>query len=147
MTLVEVLVASVVLTVGVLGLFAVFPQALGSARDSSHKLVLQQLANEKLESLRALDYDDLDLALGIHPTQQADSNSAHYYPVPAFPEEYSLRWTVQAGPTDGGGTAEANMKTIVIEATYRVRYTLAEVPIVQDGGFTTRVHTYLTLES
>ena len=143
LTLIEILVASLLLTVGVLGVFTVFPQALGSARESGRKLVLQQLANERLEALRALAYDDLDLALGVHPPQQSDTSAARYYPVAAFPEEYSLRWTVQAGPTDASGTPDPKMKTIFVEATHRVRYTLAGVPIVQSGSLTTRVHTYL----
>jgi type II secretory pathway pseudopilin PulG len=143
MTLVEVLVASVIMIVGLVTVMAVFPQSLGTARESSRILVLNRLATEQLESLRSLDYDDSELSSGVHPTLQFDSNFDRYYPVSGFPADYSLRWTVQAGPTDGSGTAEPNMKTIVVEATYWVRYTAGGVPIENPGSVTTRFQTFL----
>ena len=116
LTLVEVLVASLVLVLGVLGTLAVFPQAIATAHRSSHTLVLNQLANEKLDALRALDLAHADLTAGVHPAQGFDSNGDRYYPVPGFSDDYSLRWTVQAGPTDGSGTAEPDiMRTVVVE--------------------------------
>ena len=144
MTLVEVLVASVVLMIGVLGTLAVYPQAIGTVHRSNHMLILNQLANEKLESLRALDYDHADLSVGVHPAQQIDSKGDYYYAVPGFPDEYSVRWAVQAGPTDGSGTSEPNIKTVVVEATYWVRYTPGGLPIENDGSLDTRFQTYVT---
>ena len=144
MTLVEVLVASVVLTIGVLGSMAAYPQAIRAAHRSSHTLVVNQLASEKLEALRALDYDHADLALGVHPAQQFDSQGGRYYAVPGFSNDYSLRWTVQAGPTDGTGTAEPDIKTVVVESTFWVRYTSAGVPIENPGSLSNRFQTYVT---
>ncbi len=144
MTLVEVLIASVVLTIGVLGSMSSFPLAIRAAHRSSHTLIVNQLANEKLEALRALDYDHADLAVGVHPAQQFDSMGGRYYAVPGFSNDYSLRWTVQAGPTDGSGTAEPNIKTVVIESTYWVRYTLAGVPIENNGSLSSQFQTYFT---
>lgn len=144
MTLVEVLIASVVLLIGVLGTMASLPQAINAAHRSSHSLVLNQLANEKLEALRALDYDHADLAVGVHPAQQFDTKGERYYAVPGFPNDYSLRWTVQAGPTDGTGTAEPNIKTVVIESTHWVRYDFAGTPIENNGSQSLRFQTYLT---
>jgi type II secretory pathway pseudopilin PulG len=143
MTLVEVLVASLIMIVGLFSVMAVFPQSLGTARESSRIMVLNRLATEKLESLRALDYDDSDLSAGVHPTLQFDPSFDRYYPVSGFPADYSLRWAVQAGPTDGSGTAEPNMKTIVVEATYWVRYTTGGAPIENAGSVTTRFQTFL----
>jgi uncharacterized protein (TIGR02598 family) len=143
MTLVEVLVASVIMIVGLLSVMAIFPQSMGTARESSRILVLNRLATEQLEELRSLNYEDSDLSSGTHPTLQFDSNGDRYYPVTGFPEEYSLRWAVQAGPTDGSGTAEPNMKTIVVEATYWVRYTAGGVPIENPGSVTTQFQTLL----
>jgi len=139
-----VLVASVVLMLGVLGTLAVFPQAIGTAHRSSHMLVLNQLANERLDALRALDIGHADLSVGVHPLQVFDSKGDRYYPVPGFSEDYSLRWTVQAGPTDGTGTPEPNIKTVVVEATYWVRYTAGGVPVENDGSLGTRFQTYVT---
>jgi Tfp pilus assembly protein PilV len=141
MTLVEVLVASLIMIAGLVSVMAVFPQSLGTARESSRHLVLNRLAMEKLELLRSLDFDDADLSPGVHPTIQFDSNGNRYYPVSSFPEEYSLRWTVQAGPTDGSGTAEPEMKTITVEATYWVRYTSGGVPVENAESVTTRFRT------
>ena len=62
MTLVEVLVASVIMIVGLVSVMAVFPQSLGTARESSRILVLNRLATEKLESLRSLDFNASDLS-------------------------------------------------------------------------------------
>jgi len=144
MTLVEVLVASAVLLIGILGTRAAFPLAIGAAHRASHTLVLNQLANGKLEALRALDYDHADLAIGVHPAQKFDSGGGRYYPVPGFSNDYSLRWTVQAGPTDGTGTAEPNIKVVVVESTYWVRYTAAGVPIENNGSLSSRFQTYVT---
>jgi uncharacterized protein (TIGR02598 family) len=143
MTLVEVLVASVIMVLGLVSVMAVFPQSLGTARESSRILVLNRLATEQLEELRSLHFEDSDLSSGTHPTQQFDSNGDRYYPVTGFPEEYSLRWTVQAGPTDGSGTADPNMKTVVVEATYWVRYNAGGVPIENPGSVTARFQTFV----
>jgi Tfp pilus assembly protein PilV len=144
LTLVEVLVASVVLMIGILGVMAVFPQSISAVHRSNHTLVLNQLANEKLEELRALDYDHADLAVGVHPAQQSDSRGARYYPVPGFSEDYSLRWTVRAGPTDGSGSIEANVKTVVVESTHWVRYSSGGVPIERNASLSMQFQTYVT---
>ena len=130
--------------IGILGVMAVFPQAIGAVHRSNHTLVLNQLANEKLEELRGLDYDHADLAVGVHPAQQSDSSGARYYAVPGFSEDYSLRWTVRAGPTDGSGTIEAEIKTVVVESTHWVRYSSGGVPIERNGSLSMQFQTYLT---
>jgi hypothetical protein len=144
LTIVEVLVASVLMMVVIFGLLAIFPQALGRARASGRMLILDQLSSEKLESLRALDYGSTDLVSGLHPAQQSDSKGSGYYPIPGLSEEYSLRWSVQAGPTDQSGNPEPNMKMVTIEATYGVRYTLLGEPIVNQGSVETVFHSYVT---
>lgn len=121
-TLVETLVASLVMIIAVFGIFAIFPQALGSAKQSGRTSVLSQLAAEKLEQLQSLDLSSADLSNGVHPALANHSSGDKYYPVPGFSEDYSLRWTVSAGPTDGSGTAESEMRSVTVEATYFVRY-------------------------
>ena len=128
-TLVEVLVASLVLVVGVLGMLAVFVQAFNDTTNSGRSVVLNHLAAEKLEELRSLPFDVDELSTGTHPDQANDATGQKYYPAPGFDEDISLRWEVGAGPTDGSGTPEPSIKTIVVEATYRVRYTVEGVPI------------------
>ena len=75
-SLVEVLLAAMIMVVGVLGILAVFPQAHGMAKASGRTSVLNHLTSEQLERLRSLDYAHTDLALGIHPVRQTDSNGA-----------------------------------------------------------------------
>ncbi len=142
-TLVEVLVASVIMTVGVFGVLAAFPQSFRSARESGHRSVLTHLVSEKLDDLRSLDYSDTSLALGTHPAQQLDSQSQGYYPVPGFPEAFSVRWTVTDGPTDQSGAPVAAMKIVVVEGTHLVRYTISGTPIEGTGSLTVVVPTYL----
>ena len=142
-TLVEVLVASVIMMIGVFGVLAAFPQSFRSAKKSGHQSVLNHLVSEQLDDLRSLDYADSTLALGTHPTQQTDSQSQRYYPVAGFPEEFSLRWTVSNGPTDQSGASVANMKIVVVEGTYLVRYTSGGAPIEQTDSVTVVVPTYL----
>ncbi len=143
-TLIEVLIASVLMLVGVFGMLAVFPQAYGNSRDAGRVSVLNHLAAEKLEALRALNYSNSDLDPGLHPTLQNDSSGAKYYPVPGFNEAYSLRWTVLDGPTDGGGNPEPDIKTVVVEATYLTRYTLLGIPITADRSLESVFQTLVT---
>ena len=142
-TLLEVLVASVIMIVGVFGVLAVFPHAFRSAKESGHRSVLQHLVGEKLDDLRSVDYADSSLALGTHPTQQFDSQTQRYYPVQGFPEEFSVRWTVLNGPTDSSGGSVAKMKIVVVEGTYLVRYSSSGTPIEETNSVTVVVPTYL----
>ncbi len=123
-TLIETLVASVILAGGLLGLLAIFPKAYDTTKGSGHRLVLVHLANERLESLKVTDLSSPLLTNGVHPARQTDSNGDGYYPVAGFPEEYSVRWIVSDGPTTATGNPEPGVKTIVLEATLLVRYTL-----------------------
>ena len=142
-TLLEVLVASVIMIVGVFGVLVTFPNAFRSAKESGHRSVLNHLVSEKLDELRSLDYSDSTLALGTNPTQQFDSQAQRYHPVSGFPEEFSLRWTVSNGPTDQSGASVARMKIVVVEGTYLVRYTSSGTPIEETDSVTVVVPTYL----
>ncbi|MCP3980727.1 MAG: hypothetical protein GY716_15605 [bacterium] len=122
-SLIEATVAASVMLVGIFGVMSVMPESLRSTKQSGRISVLAQLASEKLEQLRAEDLASTDLTIGVHPTSATDSSGRYYYPVPSFPEEYSLRWTVSAGPSDGAGTAAAGMRTVRIQASYSIRYT------------------------
>ena len=142
-TLVEVLLASLIMIIGVFGVLAAFPQAFRSAKESGRRSVLNHLVGEKLDDLRSLDYADTSLDLGTHPAQEFDSQSQRYYPVAGFPEEFSLRWTVTNGPTDQSGSSVAGMKIVVVEGTHLVRYTSSGTPIEETDSVTVVVPTYL----
>ena len=145
-TLIEVLVASVVLVVGVVGMMAVFPQSFRDTTNSGRLSMLNHLAAERIEELRRLGYSNSNLNTGTHPTLSTDSTGKKYYAVTGFDEEVSLRWTVSGGPTDGSGNAVADMKTIRIEATYLVRYDNSGNPIEGDDSLTVAMSTFVTDE-
>ena len=142
-SLVEVLIASVVLIVGITAVIAAFPQAYRTTTDAGRMSVLNHLINEKMEELRSLEITDSDLSIATHPAQANDSGGNKYYPVPGLSEEYSLRWVVSAGPTDGGGTAEPEMRTVVVQATFMTRYTTAGAPLTTERSIEVRSLTYL----
>jgi len=123
-SLVEALVAMTILIVGVLSLVTMFVYATRMGIRAGHMSVLNHLAAEKLDQLRALDFDDPALSPGVHPAIQAvgGGSSDYYYPVPGFSADWSLRWIVTAD------APEPNMKTIVVEAGYLVRYDSAGNP-------------------
>lgn len=143
-TLIEVLVATVIMIVGVFGLMAVFPTAYRTTKDSGRVSVLHHLASERLDQLRSLDFDHSSLGMGVHPAVQADSTGTFYYPLTGFDEEYSLRWIVLPGPTDATGNPVARMKTVVVEATHDVRYSTSGDPLPSVSGSTTTLRTFLT---
>lgn len=143
-SLVEVLIASAILAVGLLGMLAIFPQAYRNTRVSGSISSLNHLASKQTEQLRSLDYDHGELSLGVHPTLQTDSSGQKYYPVPGLDEDFSVRWTVSNGPTDGAGNPVPDMKTVVVEATRLTRYTSGGTPIVNDRSLEVVRRTFFT---
>jgi len=117
-SLVEALVAMAILIVGVLGLVTMFVYATRMGIRAGHMSVLNHLAAEKMDQLRSLDFDHADLSPGVHPAIAAvgPGSSEYYYPVPGFSADWSLRWIVTAD------APEPDMKTVVVEAGYLVRY-------------------------
>ena len=143
-TLIEVLVASFVMIVGIFAVLAVFPQALRTTRESGRASVLNHLAAQQVEYLRSVGYAHTDMATGTHPSIANDSTGQKYYPVSGFAEQYSMRWIVSSGPTDGTGTAESQMKTVRIEATYLIRYDNSANPISDPDGIEVEFATFLS---
>jgi Tfp pilus assembly protein PilV len=143
-TLVEVLIATVVMTIAVFGIMASFPTAYRSVRDSGRMAVLTHLAAQRAETIQALPYADSTLNTGTHPTQATDSSGAKYYAVSGYPQDYSLRWIVSNGPTNGAGGTETAMKTVVVEATYRTRYTTGGTPVTTPQSLQVTLQTFVT---
>ena len=145
-TLVEVMVASLIMLIGVFGIVAAFPQALMATVKSGHVTVLNHMAGAKMDELRTRGYAHADLAAGIHPTIALDAGGSWYYPVPGLDEAYSLRWAVSTGPTDSGGTPVAGMKTVVVEATHLLRYSAGGLPLANPVAEQVFFQTYLKEE-
>jgi type II secretory pathway pseudopilin PulG len=68
MTIVELLMSLVILAIGVMSVAALFP--LGSRNSTGDRLLTQgtDLAQQKMEQLRALNFSHADLAAGTHPS-------------------------------------------------------------------------------
>ena len=58
-TIVEVLIAMVVLLVGVLGVIQLFPAGLNASKESKNETITSDLVQAKLEELKAMNYDDV----------------------------------------------------------------------------------------
>jgi type II secretory pathway pseudopilin PulG len=143
-TLIEILVASALMLIVIVGIMPLFPQSYRQTKAAGRVTQLNHLVSLKAEQLRALPSDDPDLDLGTHPVQKGDSAGARFYPVEAWPEEYSLRWRVLGGPTDGTGSPEPEMKILVIEATFGVRYLAGGDAIFTDDSVAVTYQTFLT---
>ncbi len=65
-TLIEVMVAGIVLVIGLIAMSQFFASAMGRVMDSDIRSVLHQVATQDLESIRGLPYEDVGTATG-HP--------------------------------------------------------------------------------
>jgi Tfp pilus assembly protein PilV len=86
MTLVEILMALVVLSIGIMGVAALFPT--GQAMSTDGRLMTQaaDFAQQKLEYLKTLNYSHADLDPGTHPgTPELVGNN----------NKFTRFWTVQ----------------------------------------------------
>ncbi len=145
-TLLEVMIAGAIMAFSLVAMVAIFPQVHRDTTNAGRDTLLNHLVVQKLEELRARGLGHSDLSIGVHPAQGIDSSGARYYPVPGYGERYSLRWTVSAGPTDGGGTQEPGMRTVVIEATHQIRYSGSTpfTPIANPVGLEAVATTFVT---
>lgn len=95
-TLVEVMICSLILTVGMLaiaGLLAVTTQMHVGARENARST---RVAQDKIDDLMKLDFDE-DAAIGIGGA--LDSNYAdHFEEDPGGQGGITVRWTVTDGP-------------------------------------------------
>jgi type IV pilus assembly protein PilV len=95
MTLVELLMALVVLSIGIMSVAALFPTSQAMSTDGRLLTQATDLAQQKLEQLRTLSYSHADLAVGTHPASPELVGNNN---------RFSRLWTVQqfgAGVTEG----------------------------------------------
>ena len=67
MTLVELLMALVVLSIGIMSVAALFPPSRSLSTDGRLRTQATDFAVQKMEQLRTLTYSNADLTLGTHP--------------------------------------------------------------------------------
>lgn len=73
MTLIELMMSLVVLSIGIMGVAMLFP--FGSRGTNDGRLLTQaaDLAQQKMEQLRTLSYSHADLAVGTHPSASGET--------------------------------------------------------------------------
>lgn len=101
MTVVELLVVCVVLSIAFMGIVGVFPLGMQNINESRMRTVATDLAQEKMEELLSLRENDTELDAGTHDDPDNPVRST-----------FNRSWTV----TDN--TPIADMKTIEITVTY-----------------------------
>jgi type II secretory pathway pseudopilin PulG len=93
-TLVEVLVSTVVMTIGLVGiaaLLAITTEMHLGAREAARST---RLAQDKFDDLMKLDFSAPEVAIG----GDLDANATDYFEEPVT--GVTVRWAVAAGPTD-----------------------------------------------
>ena len=112
-TLVELLVAIVILAVGIIGTIAVLPQAYRGITRAGRISTINHLGYQKIDELRTkanANWGHADVTDGAHPTTPAARMVGSTFP------NYSITWTIDDGsppiPTGGG------IKTIIVEVGY-----------------------------
>lgn len=91
MGLVELLIALLILTLGVMALARVFPTATRTQVQDRMRVEASQCMREEIERLQALDWADAELSVGRHPAGSAvelvnsTGNLGRFYQVAVLP--------------------------------------------------------------
>jgi prepilin-type N-terminal cleavage/methylation domain-containing protein len=80
-TLLELLVAITLLTIGILGLGAIFPAAMRSSLLTRQNSQAVEYCQQTMEYLRTLNYEEADLSSGIHGPDTIDGKFIRSYTV------------------------------------------------------------------
>lgn len=86
MTMVELMIALIVLSIGLLGIAAIFPSGRRFSNRDRMITTATDLAEQKMEQLRMKSYSDADLTIGTHPTAQGEQVGSN--------NSYTRWWTV-----------------------------------------------------
>jgi len=101
-TILELIVATTILSIGVLGLGVIFPTAMRSSLLTKQNSQAVEYCQQTIEYLRTLNYEDDDLIAGTHGPDTLENK---------FSREYVI--------TDDHPTTE--MKRIVVTVTWQQR--------------------------
>ena len=113
MSLVEVLISTLVLTVGlvgVAGLLAVTTSAQIGARESARSV---RLAQEKIDELVKLPFTDPQVAIGGSLDEDNDNHSE------VAADGITIRWLVAEGPTVNGDTRFLTVRVINLRGQHQ----------------------------
>lgn len=119
-SLVEVMVAMTVFTIGILSVMVMQSTSLTSTTGAERMSSANNIASEEVEQLLHLGYDDPQLVAGVHPTK-----------VVATPQEqYTVIWTVS------DDTPMVGTKRLVLTAVNSAN-------VAAITAYHTNAHTYL----
>ena len=95
-SLIEILIAMTILAISIIGMIAVFPQAIRQVEQSEHISTMNHLGQAKLDELRGIPWTDNDLVAGTHPsTGLGDPSAIETKNFNAMiPSNYSRAWEV-----------------------------------------------------
>jgi len=113
MTMVELMVVCVVISIAFMGLVAIFPLGMQNVNDSRMRTVATDLAQERMEELLDLRTNDTDLDAGDHNDPDNPVRST-----------FNRFWTI----TDN--TPVQDMKQIEVRVTYPRGSTTRDVTVV-----------------
>ena len=73
MTMIEMMIALIVLSIGLLGIAAIFPAGRRFSNRDRLMTTASDLALQKLEQIRTYSYSDANLTVGTHPTVSGET--------------------------------------------------------------------------
>jgi prepilin-type N-terminal cleavage/methylation domain-containing protein len=133
-SLIELLIAVVLLALTAISLMALFPTGLRQITKAGRTSVINHLAVQKIDELMQAGYGSPDLTAGIHPTTN------QFMLTDPDLSNYSLKWTV----TDNTPFSDPPTKTVVVEVGYLLYQTNGtpdtdHVPVQQRETFVTYI--------
>ena len=78
-SLIEIVIATAILSVGILGLFQAFPQGIETSHEQELAVIAGQLGQEKLEELAGLSYAEITIGIIDNKIHVAESASDPLY--------------------------------------------------------------------
>lgn len=113
-SLVELLVATAILAVGILGALQLFPQNYDEIGTAGRISIMNHLAQQKLDQLKTLSYTASDLTAGVHGSPNPERVT---YISPSGNnvfENYTIRWEVR------DDKPQERMKTVIVEVGHQL---------------------------
>jgi prepilin-type N-terminal cleavage/methylation domain-containing protein len=92
MTMVELMISLVVLSIGLLGIAAIFPSGRRFSNRDRLLTSATDLALQKMEQIRTYSYSDANLTVGVHPTASGETVGNN--------NNFTRWWTVTQIATD-----------------------------------------------
>ncbi len=99
-TLLELMVATIILSIGIIGLGVLFPAGLRSSMFTRENTQAIEYCQQELERLRVLSYDSGELNAGTHPDETLNAKYVRNY---VITEDY---------PVDGMKKIEVNVSWV-----------------------------------